>query len=125
MYSPEYILCRQIAYYLRAQYPDCIFHYDYAGLYHTKAQAGLMKAIQGDRGYPDLVILEKRGTSGALFIELKPEGTRLYKKDGSPASPHIAEQLECLLRLKLKGYQASFGIGFENTKDIIDLYLKQ
>jgi hypothetical protein len=126
--NPEYVLSRQIAYYLRAQYPKCFYHFDPSGLSHTKAQAGMMKALQPGRGYPDLFICEpkqslKNGSYHGLFIELKPEGAKIYKKDGTPATPHLAEQLECLLKLKLKGYQAAFGIGFENTKKLIDDYL--
>lgn len=121
--NPEYALCRQIAYYLRAQYPRIIFHFDYAGLSHTKTQAGMMKEIQGKRGWPDLSIMEKRNGYAGLLLEIKPEGARIYKQDGTPATPHLAEQLECLLQLKLKGYCTGFGIGFDNTKKLIDDYL--
>jgi hypothetical protein len=121
--NPEYILCRQIAYYLRAQYPKVVFHFDYAGLFHTKAQAGMMKAIQSGWKWPDLSIMEKRNGYAGLLLELKPEGAKLYKKDGTPVTPHIQEQLECLLSLKLKGYKTGFGIGFDNTKKLIDDYM--
>lgn len=121
--NPEYVLCRQVAYYLRAQYPKTLFRFDYAGNNLSKTQAGLNKMIQCRRGFPDLEIFEKRNGYGGLLIELKPEGTKLYKKDGTPVTPHIAEQLDCLLNLKLKGYCVSFGIGFENTRKLIDDYL--
>jgi hypothetical protein len=58
-----------------------------------------------------------------LMIELKKEGTRIYKKDGSFASGHIEEQAKMLALLGAKGYKAVFGVGFENTKEIIDNYL--
>ena len=82
----EYHICKQIAEYLRHQYPKVVFHFDYAGMKHTKAEAGRMKAIQGDRGFPDLFIAEPmmfaggKGYSG-LFIEVKAETP--FKKDGS------------------------------------------
>jgi hypothetical protein len=120
--NPEYVLCRQVAYYLRAQYPKTLFRFDYAGNNLSKTQAGMNKMIQCRRGFPDLEIFEKRNGYGGLLIELKPEGTKLYKKDGTPVTPHIAEQLDCLLNLKLKGYCVSFGIGFENTGKLIDDY---
>jgi len=125
-YSPEYILCRQLAYYLRAQYPHVLFHFDYAGLYHTKTQAGLMKAIQGRRGWPDLFISEpsKRFKYHGLFIELKAEETRLFKKNGEPADDHIREQQDMLMELESRGYMAEFAIGFENAKETIDKYMK-
>lgn len=121
----EYQLSWQIAYYLRAQYPGIIFHYDLTGVNLSKAQAGKMKAIQGLRGYPDLFIAESRGQYKGLYIELKIEGTKLYKcSDNSKyATPHIEEQFECLKSLIIKGYYAVFGIGFDNTKHIIDNYL--
>ena len=83
----------------------------------------MSKVLQFGRGYPDLAILEKRNGFGGLFLELKPEGTKLYKKDGSPITPHIQEQFDCLLKLNLKGYKTGFGIGFDNTKKLIDDYL--
>ena len=120
---PEYQLCKQIAYYLKAQYPNVIFHFDYAGLNLSKAQAGKMKVIQGKRGFPDLTIYEPMNGFKALMIELKPEGTKLYNKDKEPVNEHIAEQLNCLLELKLKGYKTAFGVGFDNTRQLIDDYL--
>lgn len=128
-YTPEYILYRQVAYYLRMQYPKILYRFDYAGLSHTKAQAGQMKAIQHGKGYPDLAILEaresiKNGIYHGMFIELKPEGTKLYKLNGEPATPHIAEQLKCLVLLWERGYKAEFAVGFDEAKKIIDEYLK-
>jgi DNA repair protein RadA/Sms len=70
-----------------------------------------------------LAVLEKRGGFGGLFIELKPEGTKLYKRSGPPATPHIEEQIECIKQLGSRGYAAAFGIGFDKTKIIIDNYL--
>jgi hypothetical protein len=121
---PEYQLCKQIAYYLKTQYPKVIYHFDYAGLNLSIAQAGKMKNIQGIKGFPDLMILEPVGKYHGLFIELKPEGTRLYKKDGEPVNDHIKEQRDCLLNLRMKGYLTAFGIGFENIKNIINTYLQ-
>lgn len=62
------------------------------------------------------------GQSG-LFLELKREKTRLKKKDGTWASPHIAEQAEMLEQLRARGYGAEFAVGFDEAKEIIDNYL--
>lgn len=60
-----------------------------------------------------------------LFIELKKEGTTIYKKNGElVANEHIREQASILEELRQRGYKAEFGIGFENTKEIIDDYMK-
>jgi hypothetical protein len=58
-----------------------------------------------------------------LFIELKKEGTRLKKKDGTWATEHIAEQAAVLEELRKRGYAAEFAVGFEHAKGIIDTYL--
>ena len=92
----EYTLCKAIATYLRLQYPGVIFHYDLAGLNLSRAQAGMTKVIQGSKGWPDLFIARSNAVYSGLFIELKAEDTKLYKRDGSFTTPHIAEQFEML-----------------------------
>jgi hypothetical protein len=128
----EYQICRDIATYLRLKYPNIIFHFDLAGLNLSRAQAGMMKSIQGSRGWPDLFIayahLEKIGEDQAklwhgLFIEVKKENTVLYKTNGEPKTDHIKEQIECLNNLEKYGYKTHFGIGFDDCKKIIDEYL--
>ena len=120
----EYQICKDIAIYLRLQYPDVIFHFDLAGLNLSRAQSGMMKSIQGGRGWPDLFIAESRGKYHGLFIEIKSEGTRLLKLNGHPSSNHIGEQMDCLNKLNELGYQSMFGIGFDDAKIIIDDYLR-
>ena len=122
--NKEYIICKQIAQYLRIAYPSVIFHFDLAGLNLSRAQAGMMKAIQGGRGWPDLFIAEPRDTFKGLFIEIKPEGIKLYKKDGMLATPHLQEQEDCLFGLEDNEYAARFGVGFDEIKGIIDDYLR-
>lgn len=121
----EYQLAKAVSTYLKLQYPDVIFHFDYAGLNLSKAQAGKMKAIQGERGWPDLFIAERRERFWGLFIELKIAGTKLFKRNGSHATPHIAEQSKMLVLLSEKGYKCRFGIGFDDVKMIIDEYLSR
>ena len=121
----EYNLCRAIAIYLRLQYPNVLFHYDLAGLNLSKAQAGMMKSIQGGRGWPDLFIAEPRGTYKGLFIEVKPENTRLLKQNEQPATEHIGEQFAVIAELEKRGYAACFGVGFNQCKEIIDNYLQE
>jgi hypothetical protein len=129
--NKEYQLYKQLAIYLKYQYPGVLYHYDPTGLNLSKAQSGMLKGIQAFKGYPDLQILEKRGNYGSLFIELKPDGTELFKKrlmdkNGYPmwASEHIREQHEMLTNLTEKGFKAEFAIGFDEAKELIDNYLK-
>jgi hypothetical protein len=85
-----------------------------------------MKAIQGKRGYPDLFIMEPRGIFHGLYIEIKKEDERIYKKDGvTPVSTHIDEQIDMLNELYLRQYYVSLAIGFDNVKETIDIYLNQ
>lgn len=115
----------QVAYYLRLQYPDVIFHSDYgSGVRLTRYQANVQRKQNGGRrAYPDMFIAKMMHGKGGLFIELKKEGTKLKKKDGTWLTSHLAEQAEMLEMLKMEGYEACFGVGFDNTKAIIDSYL--
>ena len=109
---------------MKLQYPDVLYHFDLAGLNLSIAQAGMNKAIQFHRGFPDLFIAESRLGYYGFFIEIKAEGTRLYKKNLEAATPHIAEQSEFMDILRIKGYKCDFGIGWDHCKVLIDSYLK-
>ena len=123
----------QLAEYIRFQYPDVMFHSDFgSGVKLTPGQAARQKRQNGGRrAWPDMFIAEptevKDGNwdyeSHGLFIELKKPGTRLKKRDGSWASEHIAEQYDVLDRLRFRGYEAEFAVGFDEAKRIIDEYL--
>jgi signal transduction histidine kinase len=125
----EYQICKDIAIYMRMQYPDVLFHYDLSGLNLSRSQAGMMKAIQGGRGWPDLFIAHPKNnfpeqSYQGLFIEIKKEGTLIWTRAGKPTTPHIAEQIDCLDRLTELGYMAEFGIGMDDCFKLIDDYLK-
>ena len=122
--NPEYRLYKSIALYLKLQYPNVLYHFDPTGLNLSKAQSGMLKAIQGFRGFPDLFIIESSGGFHGLFLEIKPEGTRLLKKNGDFSTPHIKEQADYIDKLWKLGYMACFAIGFDNAKENIDNYLK-
>lgn len=118
-------LQKQVAIYIRMQYPDVIFHSDFgSGVKLTPWQAKMQKMQNGGkRAWPDLLIAEPVGKYHGLFVELKKEGTRLKKKNGDWASEHIAEQDVVLSELNDKGYKAEFAIGFEQALNLIDNYL--
>lgn len=134
-YNSEHNLYEQIARYLQLQYPNVIYRFDIAAdLKLTPGQASKHKRLHPTRGYPDLFIAESStniwnspvrewGLYFGLYIEIKKDGEKLTKKDGSWRTPHIAEQAEMLERLRQAGYKAEFGIGFEGCKLIIDDYL--
>lgn len=130
-----------VADYLRLKYPDVLFHSDFgSGIKMTKGQAIKQKRQNGGRrGWPDMFIAQPRELTSfnvqqnrdipngkfchGMFLELKKDGTRLFKKDGSPASEHIAEQVFVMESLRIRGYYANFAIGFEQAKKLIDWYL--
>lgn len=118
-------LQKQVAIYLRMQYPDVIFHSDFgSGVKLSPWQARMQKMQNGGRrAWPDMMIAEPIGNYHGLFIELKRDGARLKKQNGEWASSHIAEQNIMLNELSNKGYKAEFAIGFEQALDLIDDYL--
>ena len=123
--SKEYQLYKNVAAYLRLQYPKVMYHFDLTGVNLSKAQAGMTKAIQHSSGYPDLFIAEPRGGYHGMYIELKAEGTRIYKADMTPATDHIAQQMDRLNDLTDRGYDCYIIAGFDSTKEVIDQYLKK
>ena len=121
--NEEYQLYKDIALYMKYQYPNVLYRFDMAGLNLSKAQAGMNKAIQQRRGWSDLFIAEPRGEFHGLFVELKKEGESLTKKNGEPVTDHVQEQINCLNLLRCKGYYAEFAIGWDEAKKVIDWYL--
>lgn len=133
-YNSETSLQIQVADYLCLQYPNVIFHSDYgSGANLNAIQAITQKRLNGGkRAWPDMFIAEPSiqyqadandYDSYGLFIEVKKDGTRLKKKNGEWATPHIEEQAEMLEKLRDKGYKAEFAVGFDEAKKIIDQYL--
>ena len=122
--NKEYIICKQIAQYMRRQYPEYIYHYDLAGLNLSRAQAGMMKAIQGKRGFPDFFLIHPIGKYSGLFLEIKV--ITPYLKDGKTlkSNDHLREQDSMLNKLRLNGYFAQFATGFYEVKQAIDNYIQ-
>lgn len=137
----EHDIYLQIADYMRYTHPDVIYRFDLAAdLKLTMGQATKHKRLQHFRGYPDFFIAQSTPAKmdnsykqskytppyAGLFIEIKKPGTKIYKKDGTlVADAHIREQYDMLVQLSNAGYQAHFGIGFEECKKIIDDYLAE
>lgn len=124
----------QVADYLRLKYPSTLFHSDFgSGIKLTMGQAAKQKRQNGGRrAWPDMFIAEPRMISdgkftyfkAGLFLELKRDGVRVFKKNGElVADEHIREQNRLLENLREKGYVAEFGCGFDGAKEIIDEYL--
>ena len=122
--NKEYQLSKAVHTYLRLQYPQVLFHFDLAGLNLSRAQAGMTKAIQHSKGFPDLFIARACGRYHGLFIELKVVSP--YLKDGKTLkkNEHLERQHKNHLQLSSQSYYAVFGTGFDECKEIIDTYLQ-
>ena len=60
-----------------------------------------------------------------MLIEVKKTGEKLFKKDGITfKSDHLEQQNKVHKELLKSNYYATFAIGFEQTKQIIDNYFK-
>lgn len=124
--KPEEHLQYQVKTYLDLQYPNILYKFNYAdGIKLSIGQAVKNKKLGSGKAFPDLMIFEARNGYYGLFIELKVENTKLFKKDRiTPFNEHIKEQIDIINKLNSRNYYAHFGIGFQNTKNIIDNYLR-
>lgn len=124
-----------ISTYLRLQYPNVLFTAESSGIRLTMGQAVKAKKQRSDRALPDLWIMEPKGRYHGLIIELKKNGESPWKKDGhlkkktmknsdGTKYDHIQEQSDILRRFLDKGYAATFSVGFDQTKKIIDDYMR-
>ena len=111
------------------QYPNSIIktNYDHfkSSVYHAKRLNDLHTQI---KGYPDIFISEVRMTKfgdvyGGLFIEFKRTGETILNKKQGLKTDHLKSQNSMLQKLNDLGYFAVFGLGFENTKEIIINYM--
>lgn len=118
-------LQKQVCEYLKIAYPKILFNSDMAGAMRlTIGQAVQISKLRSNKGYPDIAIYEPRNEFNGLFIELKKQGEKLFKKDGSWIDEHVQEQYLCMSILRAKGYSAEFAIGWDEARLQIDNYLK-
>ena len=139
MIKKEELLHLKVCDYLRKNYPDVLFRTDFSsGMKMTPGQAAKHKKFQKSRAWPDLFIAKpekdvfRDSFSGdkyfeffaGLFLELKAEGAKLYKKNGEMvANKHYREQAEMLEKLRLNGYIAEFAVGYDEAIKMITDYL--
>jgi len=107
-------------------YPTALYKVDYgADAKLDPRQAKQQKSLMFARGWPDLMIFERRGDFCGLAIDQKREDTRLYKKNGLFASDHIREQSEMMDLLTARGWLCGFAKGFDGAREMIDKYLSR
>ena len=137
MRKTEENLHLKICDYLRKNYPDVLFRTDFSsGMKMSPGQAAKHKKFQKSRAWPDLFIAESGVVEfkedgliahlrkNGMFLELKADGVKLYKKDGTLCkNKHIEEQAEILDKLNESGYYARFAVGYDQAIRIITDYL--
>ena len=137
MRKTEENLHLKICDYLRKNYPDVLFRTDFSsGMKMSPGQAVKHKKFQKSRAWPDLFIAEsgvvkfKEGNlivnlrKNGMFLELKADGVKLYKKNGEMvANKHYQEQAEMLKKLRDRNYYAEFAIGYKDAIEQIREYL--
>lgn len=120
----EALVHEQVCKYLQLQYPAILFRTDMGGVRLNPGQAVQAARLQAGRAWPDIFIAEPRKAYHGLFLELKKEGTTIWKRDGMlTANKHIAEQMQLLGLLSMRGYCAQMVAGFEAAKRALDHYL--
>ncbi len=121
----ERTLHRAVCDYIRLQYPDVIFNTDLSGATKlTVGQAVALKSLRSGRGFPDITIYEPCKGFHGMFLELKQDGTPIYRQNGKMATPHIQEQWDMICKLNDLGYYAKFAIGIDDAIKQIDWYLQ-
>ena len=115
-----------IAKMMALQYPNIVYRFDFAaGMKMSIGQARLHKSMNGFVGYPDLFIAYPNGNYAGLYLEIKLEGKKVFKKDGKLLSDeHLERQHNILKMLSDAGYYATFAIGIDSCLKIIQDYLK-
>ena len=116
----------KVCLFIKATYPNVVFRTDFgAGMPMSIGMAKRQKTLQSHSGYPDLFIAEPKGVYAGLFLELKTETNKVYKKDGTlAANTHHKEQAKMLEMLRDRGYMADFAIGYKDAVDKIQDYLE-
>lgn len=113
-------VCRWLA----LAYPDVLFNSDMSGVRLPMKLAVKAAKLRSSRAMPDLAIYHAARDYNGLFLELKRNDARVLLKDGTLSTDqHLQEQAEILMRLGQQGYAATFAVGFDQTKAIIDWYL--
>ena len=127
---------------LRREFPDLIFVSDYAaGLNLTNTQRMKMATMRSHDGQPDISIDYAAHGYHGLRIELKAEGTVLYKRDGTlrkqpykreykrngqlfiKRGDHLQEQADMLKRYMDAGYLGRFCVGETDFKRMVNWYM--
>jgi|TARA_R100000808_G_C2110459_1_gene124714 hypothetical protein len=114
MSKAEQRLQTAIVKYIRLAYPNTLFTATMGGVkLNSWSQRNALKATGYLKGVADLLIFETKGMYKGLFIEVKTETGRMTK-----------EQKQFQTNATARGYLCVCCKGFDETKEILDDYLK-
>jgi len=120
----ETLLQKHLCLWMSEHYPGIIFESGMQGFHLSYRDAEYASIINSHPGMPDLKIYEPRGPYCGMALELKKEGAKLYKKDGSLCKDdHLAQQAQMLRMLSERGWHTTFAQGLEQAKQLITRYL--
>jgi hypothetical protein len=144
MQKKEETLQRSLSNYVKMKYPDAVFTSEQSGLFVTPSVMVMLKTTRSNHTkHLDWRLEEPRGGYFGLYLELKKEGTQLYKKDGvtlrvamnaiykgkgakkvkiGEEDRHQLQSLSILDR-RQKGYAAFFAVGFDEAIAAVDWYM--
>ncbi len=112
--------------YLKLQYPHVVFHSDASGLKLPIGQATVLSKLKSEKSIPDLFIAQPNSKYAGIYIEIKKDKSEVFTAKGNMRrTKHIQDQWAMLQKLRSKGYQATFGLGFDGCKKVIDAYLNE
>lgn len=124
--KPEYEYDTQVRIvdYLASRYPDVIVQGSLGGIRLPIGNAVKAKKMGNKKDFPDLFVAIPNDKYSGCLIELKREGTKLYKSNGSLVkSEHYISQDELHKKLRAVGYYAEFAVGFQDAIQKIERYL--
>lgn len=102
------------------KYPELRWlHHSPNGGFRNKREAGKLKAMGVKRGFPDLILLVKRGPYSGLGIELKIPELKTKKNGGASD-----EQLLWGKHLLLNGFGFKVCHGWIDARDTLVSYLE-
>ena len=114
-----------ISKYIKNQYPNIIFTAESSGVRLPMGLAVKVKKQRSKHKHLDLIILEPRCEYHGLILELKKSRDEVFKKNGEMRDvEHIQKQWETIQLFRSKGYFSGWGLGFDETKKVIDNYMK-
>lgn len=114
MSKAEQRLQTAIVKYIRLAYPNTLFTATMGGVkLNSWSQRNALKATGYLKGVADLLIFESKESYKGLFIEVKTDKGKMTK-----------EQKEFQTNAIARGYLCICCKGFDETKNIIDDYLK-